>query len=363
LKWLKPKPSIGVTSFQRLKSAWRILCGPSLEVAGKSQVIWARDNQSLVFATGGTKPSSGKIRILDFQLSVGRLLRDLNCTLESMLTQAGIHSSPIQLHMLHDNPLLPASLFVQNSHIFAPLSEAITRCVDALSFRRSRTWLRNEQRCLELIAVLIPLTCGIPPRSFQALDFRFASTLTRLRNLFHLDGCPVLAWPKSKSGNRTHQLTLWMLPEPLAGPIYLYLGVIRPASVPALLKLQRQLTPVYWTHLFVHTNRPTSLWSADHMKTVLQKNTSANFDFPLHLATLRQIMTAIYRQHFPHLMEQPESADLSKTSVANATAGHTDATSIRNYGRTQLANVWCTSDVNIALHFQVSQSWHSMLFA
>jgi hypothetical protein len=73
------------------------------------------------------------------------------------------------------------------------------------------------------------------------------------RNLFIIEGCPVLAYPKAKHWWRTHQASLWALPHEVAVPIYLLLGILRPVKIQIIHHLRARVCPQMQTHFFVQT--------------------------------------------------------------------------------------------------------------
>jgi hypothetical protein len=126
--------------------------------------------------------------------------------------------------------------------LFNPLITQTWKHLRTQPKRKLEHWLELEQKTLEDIAAAITLTSGIPPRAFQEAQFQYASTAQTKHNLFIMDNHPVIGWAKAKQGSHMHQATLWALPQALAKPLYIYLGVIWPDTLQVLNQVSRAVT-------------------------------------------------------------------------------------------------------------------------
>jgi hypothetical protein len=66
------------------------------------------------------------------------------------------------------------------------------------------------------------------------------ANLHQMENI--MDNHPVIGWAKAKQGSHMHQATLWALPQALAKPLYIYLGVIWPDTLQVLNQVSRAVT-------------------------------------------------------------------------------------------------------------------------
>ncbi|KAF8874663.1 hypothetical protein BD779DRAFT_1678632 [Infundibulicybe gibba] len=174
----------------------------------------------------------------------------------------------------------------------------------------------------------------------------------------------IIGWPKSKTHTRTHQACLWAFPPHVSETLLLYLGIIRPVSIKLCNALGQQPRHSLDTHIFVSNSPPKpgdkDGWSPEFTTMVLRTLSTKHSDIslPLDSARLRQIMTAIFRKHFPRLALTPSKA----TSYVDMQGDHTGTTSDRNYG-IHLGPVTGLhiSDTAVDVYLEISQVWHATL--
>jgi len=202
-------------------------------------------------------------------------------------------------------------------------------------------WLDLEENLLKCLLCMICLTSGIPARSFQIADFRYTSSADAKRNLYILKSTVVIAWPQSKSFNRTIQAAVWALPAVLGEALLLYLGVIRRMSITFTKAVGRVPAEQMHTHFFVtapsvagekRVNQP--IWTGSQINRVL-KTTLASSPLKAGLtpSMLRHVCTAIYKKHFPQMINPNQKNTFMKevTSIVNQQGDHNQLTSNGNY--------------------------------
>ena len=262
---------------------------------------------------------------------------------------------------LKDHPKRVEGVFEQNAAVFEDLVQKVydglmkdeeerfrishmndrRRRVLATKNEGHQKWLDLEENLLKHLLCTICLTSGIPPRSFQLADFRYTSSADAKRNLYILKSTVVIGWPRSKSFNRTIQAALWALPSVLGEALLLYLGVIRRVSITFTKAIGRVPAVQTLTHFFVtapsvagekRVNQP--IWTGSQINRVLKTTlASSPLEAELTPSILRHVCTAIYKTHFPQMINPNERNTFMKeiTSIVNRQGDHNQLTVNQNY--------------------------------
>jgi hypothetical protein len=161
------------------------------------------------------------------------------------------------------------------------------------------------------------------------------------RNIFHVSGLPILAWPKSKgTWRRGTQTSLWVLPHALRLPLYTYIAVIRQVQIKLMKELKRN-TSLHQTHLFVHStgHKATNMmWTTAHLNGTVSepKYLKCGFKYALDDRHMRQLAKSVVAQHLPYLLisrEAPSQAGTLAASGFTSQGGHKGDTQETHYGR------------------------------
>ena len=174
LEWLisevKADECGSITSFQRVKSTWKALYRPGMEVTSLATVSWADNGHSFVYSPSGLNGCSGRISIQDFRDMVHQLFTELKDALVDLLGPFTDSFPRIKAGDFVDQVSSPLSVFCQNPHLFEPILEPVQLHVLNLNQKDAKKWIAKQQNVLELIAVIFLLTCSILPWAFQVID-------------------------------------------------------------------------------------------------------------------------------------------------------------------------------------------------
>jgi hypothetical protein len=251
------------TPFNRMKAIWK----EAAAVTDSSKTIfrWARNGQSVSMSCPrkGNQQIQMHNLIAVIQSSVCCLCEKLDALIPS---SAGISLTDVQASIdgLGDDAESGKSfLFSESgSEVFSPLVERLYNALHPELHNENGKpdeeaidlWLTKEQDLLGALAFAFSWNSGYPPRAFQTLDSRFNEVGSQKRNIYHISGLPVFAWPKSKGiWRRGTQTSLWVLPHAMGLPLYLYIAVIRQVQIKLMKELGRN-TSLHRTKLFVYSS-------------------------------------------------------------------------------------------------------------
>jgi hypothetical protein len=283
----------------------------------KSSVLCLREKLDLLI------PHSAGISLADVQAGVDDLIDDPSSETSFLFSKSGTALF---------SPLVDKLYNALHTEFHDEDGTPNTECID--------DWFRKEQDLLGSLSFAISWTSGYPARAFQLLDTRFKWDGSLPRNIFHVSGLPVLAWPKSKGvWRRGTQTSLWVLPHAVALPLYVYIAVIRQVQVKLMKELKRD-TSLHDKYLFVHSTVSKSsdaLWTTAHLNgTIFKPKFPASFNLKYFLDDrhLRQLAKSIVAQHLPNLLLSREAAPTSGVlSGFTAQGGHKNNTQEAHYGR------------------------------
>ncbi|KAF8957689.1 hypothetical protein BDZ97DRAFT_1844762 [Flammula alnicola] len=270
----------------------------------------------------------------------------------------------IDVKKLTDNLAFTNSVIDQNPDKFKPWEDRVYGLLKGKSEREIEKWHREEETLLEHILGAIALTSGLLARGFQMADFQYNSLPMAKRNLFIFRGTVVIGWPKSKSFSKMVQDSLWALPPDLGEHLLLYLGVIRPVSIKLTIQRNRSPNRFAGTHIFVSApgkngGNARQAWNGPRIDNVLRSKTESMLGLRLSSGMLRQLITAIFREHLADLIDDPTK---KTTSIANLQADHSQNTGNMQYGKTTASGIALRqSDEDMMRFVKVSQSWQALL--
>ncbi len=330
------------------------------EVSSRTRTEW-RDYGHTLFYSDPSCPKPHEIRLENFLSMVQQLIRNAQDTYASFLPQ-GFTPPAIDTSKLNDNGSLGQSIFEQepNDAIFAPLADVF---YGAIISRGSEDFHQQEQILLEALLFAISVTIGIPPRAFQLarLLYKASQDKSHKRNLYIKKGVVVLGWVRSKARTRIYQPSLWALPTELGKLLLIYLGVIRPTSIKLLQDKGLHIHEESQTHIFTFMRFPKSkscAWTTTHVNAILGAATKAKIDIALPPARLRQLMTAIYRHHFPTFIcaiPFPTLIDYNQGAATHTVRGDGVQCDFN------LGSSLTLSDELVSSYIGVSQVWQGVL--
>lgn len=361
------------TPFNRMKAIW-FEAGPAAHAgASRTMFNWQQNGQSV----GMSCPRKGSqtIQMRDLTSLVKSSVSCLDEKLASLIPQsAGISLAKVQASIdeLTDDPSSKVSFLFSRSGsaLFLPLVNKLYNALQAElhdgdgapNAKNIDQWLEKAQDLLGSLSFAISWTSGYPARAFQLLDTRFQCDGSHPRNIFHIEGLPVLAWPKSKGiWRRGTQTSLWVLPHAMRLPLYLYIAVIRQVQLKLMKELKRD-TSLHTKYLFVHStaSKPSNaMWTTAHLNsTVCKPKFPESFVFALDDRHMRQLAKSIVAQHLPGLLLSREAASTAGALDGfTRQGGHNNATQEAHYGRINvpLGMSW----IELRNCFASSQVWQA----
>ncbi|PPQ71435.1 hypothetical protein CVT26_011132 [Gymnopilus dilepis] len=368
------------TAFQRMKSAWLVVWKLAVREMSSTQVH--PDQPGLVFVYRSLHCPDHRIALHDIKLLATSFIDRARAHFVKLLP-SGLDPEAFvapALSDLRDNLQKTTSIFGQNEDKFAPLRMMLYNALmdeKEEKFRITQSssnsrifneagidrWQGQENVVAEEIMGGLVWTMGMPGRAFQIAALCFGSSRDGKRNVFKIKGHLVIGWPKAKSFNHRSQASLWALLPELADLILLMFGVVRPVSLQLTEYLRRKPSIHATTHMFVTPPTKTGggvqlCWSSARIDRLLKSRSSAFLGIDLSAAKLRQLVTAIYRKHFPDIINRGTTT----TSAANVQAGHTQSTFDMNYGLIvgPLFNLTLT-DNTVDQFMDVSHCWQALL--
>lgn len=365
MKWIDCRSQskhLAATAFSKIKLLWLIIHPYSIRVGGTTRVQWVDQGQTLLYSDPGSRQPF-RIRLSSF-LDMIRQLVDNAKNLYASFLPPGYHSPTMNVSDLTDNGLLGQSIFAQPSNraIFTPLAVAFYDAAIADSTRSRQEFHRQEQELLQGLLIAVSMTIGIPPRAFQLAGMLYEASDTngQKRSLYIKKGVVVLGWARAaKSLRSIYQASFWALPGDLGKIILNYLGVIRPASIKLLQSRNMDVHKDLNTHIFAFTTSlksKSSAWPGTHISAILKAATGSKINFEMSPARLRQLMTAVYRKHFPAYIQVTPFPTLIYYK-----AGHTTHAAPNNAFHDFFGSRVVTSDESVSRHIGVSQVWQGVL--
>lgn len=338
------------------------------------------DEAGLVFAYSTRRVDRQKINFIDVKSLVKSLITKGKKELLDLLpSELDAEELDLRVSDLKDNMAFTESIFQQNNAAFKPLVDKVfshlkEKGEESYQLAKERietkeglkdevwlNWLNSEEELLKYIMGGISLSTGIPGRSFQMADFRYASSKQGKRNLFICKSNVVIGFPRSKSFSRAIQDSLWALPPGLSQTVILYLGVIRPVSIHLMKLLRRKPNYLAQTYIFTSASSGNNNASARSRKfnAVIQSQTHSGLKIRLSVGALRHLITSIIRKHLNDLID---SVNSTTTSIANQQADRTQKAGNNGYGQNagSLTGLGL-SDAHVDRFIECSHGWQALL--
>lgn len=324
----------------------------AVQVKGNTRIEWSDYGHTFSYSDPRYRQPF-QISLSTFVITVQQLVANARDLYKSFLPQ-GYEPPSVDISILRDNGLLGQSVFGQESNrgIFTPFVESLYNAVLCDTQRTRQEFHSQEQKLLQAILVSVSMTIGVPPRAFQLAGMLYKADEDDCykRNLYIRKGIVLLGWARSKSFQSIYQASLWALPADLGELILYYLGVIRPTSIKLLQRNNVGIHKDLYTSIFVFSKSlksKRSTWSTTHVNSILKAATGQKINLELSLPRLRQLMTAIYRKHFPAFIQ----ATPFKTLIAYGGGHPTLANGFHNFFGTRI-NI---SDESVSRYIEVSQ--------
>jgi hypothetical protein len=358
----------------RIYSWWRQAQPVAFAEPGRVKVDWSLDGQSMTFSWGHIQ---SKLITLDqlrrnvitdaeeMQKTCIALVPDmdtLNFQLSDILDAPASSQSPFD----HDGNKAIFEPYIKQVRAALRQSDAMPKdfvwnSADRFSNSGGRKFLNKTQKLLRQILVQFYLTCGVPPRAWQAAGFCFRTSAQNERNLRIIDQKYVtLSNPKAKQRDRTISHSFWALPPHLGKLLVFYLGVYRPIEIEILNGLGLSSSS-YETHIFVNAPTPRLGLAYSPVQghnfvyspTNVNEHLNASQVLGMEARALRHVFTAILERHFPRL-----SSDIQESAI---TAQGQHSTGVRNqhYARDQVQRSTGLSSTSNFRQLAVSHSLHT----
>lgn len=187
----------------------------------------------------------------------------------------------------------------------APAGENADQCL--------RSWLAEEQKALEFLAVVLCLASGVSFRGWQLSSIRFDCSGHHNRNLWIVDGRVLVSHPKAKQWTHKYAPTLLAFPLAISSVIAYYTAIIRPTACLVLKHLgidDLLHSTLLWSDPIPSEHQSTRRcpilpWSGQDISFRLKNFTKMEMGTPLTPMLARQISQAVIRDKFPQLFNQP----------------------------------------------------------
>ncbi len=363
MKWIECRSQSkhrAATAFSKIKQLWLIIHPYSTQVNGNTRTIWMDQGHTLLYSDPGCQRPF-RIKLTSFLVMVRQLVDNVKDLYRSFLPP-GYEPPTMNISDLTDNGSLGQSIFEQptNHAIFTPLADAFYNAAIADSTRSCQEFHHQEQKLLQALLAAVSVTVGIPPRAFQLAGMLYKASKVNChkRSLYIKKGVVILGWARaSKSLKSVYQASFWALPGDLGKIILNYLGIIRPASIKLLQSESMDVPDSLNTHIFAFTKGPklkSSAWPSTHISTILKAATGSKIGLETSPARLRQLMTAVFRKHFPAFIQATPFQTLIHY------AGHAIQTP-KNMFHVFFGSKVSVSDESVSHHIMVSQVWQGVL--
>lgn len=372
--WVEYKPNkpggILDTPFSRLKSAWVQVNPEGFLVHGSWIGTWSPEGDKIEFSRIGKQLQS--LYMDDYRCHTLGLAEKLLAGLSKLLPE-GMPLPQIPSQTLDDHSLYSQSFLdsAKSQKLFLPLFQKFEMemlkspggLIEAngpesysLGIEKLKAWLKMEHKFQQLLlATLLVTGGGVPPRQLTIEDCRIRKTQSSERNIFIMGGNLTWAWGKTKGIGQKHG-SLWSYPPQVAGPVYYYLGVIRPFTIKALRKFGRN-TQRLETYLFAGSDSPNHTWCSSYTNSAIQEHLSLPLKLTLSIYDLRQLGQAIRDRHCLPIPQKPG------LSTVNQMADHNYWTGDKNYGLDNRSNISLPnrSRSDITNMLSASKTYHSWL--
>ncbi|MBA3789561.1 hypothetical protein H0X32_04210 [Patescibacteria group bacterium] len=212
-------------------------------------------------------------------------------------------------------------------------------------------WLQMAKKFLELLACVIHITGGGPPRAEEGVTFAIKNCNGKMRNIFVHGKHVVFVGQYHKSQNimLRYKLIARLLPEKVSELVLQYLYIIRPIEN-VLLRVLGENTANAETFFYSSKNK---IWTGERYRKVFARTTDAYLKEGLGIQEWRHASVTIMRDHG---IECPEEEGEKYT---NLQTGHVGATA-HAYGRTESYFTTLTSSECLG-YFKNSKAWHVFL--
>lgn len=374
--WIDHKPEDSLdTPFSRLKSAWVQVNPEGFMVHGSWAGTWSPEGDKIEFSRIGKKPQS--LHLENYRWHILGLVKKLLAGLTSLLPE-GMSLPQISSLTLEDHPLHSQSFLdsPQSQKLFLPLfqkfekemfrsSEGLTEAnglkPHSLNIEKLKAWLKRECKFQQLLlATLLTTGGGIPPRQLTIEDCRIRRNQSSERNIFIMGGNLTWAWGKQKGIGQKHGC-LWSYPPQVAGPVFYYLGVVRPFTIKVLQKFGKS-TQWLETNLFARSDSSDHTWYSSYTNSAIQEHLSLPLKLTLNIHDLRQLGQAIMNRHCLPTSQQPGP------SIVNQMADHSNWTANKHYGRDDTSNISLPNQSHLDITDMLSASktyhfWLGFVFA
>ena len=248
-----------------------------------------------------------------------------------------------------------------NQAFLHPLSQKLMDALHKKGLLTGSWMFSRSQAFLSSLLVITYLTTGVPPRAFQAADFRYTASGKQGRAFRLIDGVHgAFVNPKTFASKTVERVrvdnALWLLPPQVTLTLLLYLGVFRP--VEGAISIQTfppdHVAPLR-THIFCSPERRAAsiIWSPDNVEECLKRNS------PLGVEAYAQclIYSKILHQLFKAQVETMQDGIL-----LNKQSQHAPRTSVQHYAVERLQNVTGLQYTTRERQMRIGQEFHAFFY-
>ncbi|KIL55277.1 hypothetical protein M378DRAFT_18075 [Amanita muscaria Koide BX008] len=258
-----------------------------------------------------------------------------------------------------------------NHAVLQPLQAKLRQALGVEQARKgtsSREVFERSQEYLASLLVCIYTMTAVPPRTFQAVDFRYASDAQALvRNFRLVEGSQgVFVNPKQfrhsgkRAGTGCRDNRLWLLPPQVTLSLILYLGLIRPVEL-ALAERDSRFhanhpsLQAMKTHVFCNPERraTSKVWSADDAEALLKLRSPLAMEGQAH----RLVYAEMIDRYFPHILDRMEG-----TRVLDNQSQHSSRTAAHHYAVERLQSASGLHFTAREKHMVICQAMHAFMY-
>ncbi|EDR05385.1 uncharacterized protein LACBIDRAFT_303348 [Laccaria bicolor S238N-H82] len=301
------------TPFSRIHRVWGKLHGTTLDQPGSLHFSSLGDGFTWDFQRHQQEPRSVDMR--KWALACRLAMDGFQASVKWLsLESKEIHSIKIEDNKLRDAPHRQTSNLerttVAQRDIFSRiLANATDKGGDVGQHLKS--WLAEEQKAIEFLAIILCLAGGVSFRGWQLSPILFDCSGDRDRNLWIVDGYVLVSHPKAKQRTQKQAPTFLAFPSAISSDIACYIAIIRPTACMVLKHLEiddPHHSVVLWSDPIppvpkISRRCPIISWSGQDISHRLQKFTMREIGTPISPMLARQISQAVIRDKFPRLFD------------------------------------------------------------
>jgi hypothetical protein len=363
-----------------MKALWNSAAHVARDEPSSVEFDVSTDGQTLITYDGTSSPQY--VSINDWGVVTAQVFSRLQDAVDALLPE-GFTCADFPLQKLRDDFSLGESVFKQpqnggvidtlygsiKTKLLAPgepRHKLFTAGSTSICPEAADKWLSLEQEALGLSASGFGLSGGIPPRSFQFKGLLFDSTNDDWRNLFLVEGIPILGRPLAKQMDLKRHMNLWAIAVGMRRPFTFLVGIIRRLGTEILAKIGKEV-PHYSSEIWVHHSRLRRntepwRWNGTDVDRHIEKSAGA-LSRKICCRALRQWTTAAFRTHLPQLFLAVFHSQGGLTSYNRCGRLRDIPTNALKIAKEQGSLQMAISEIWQAIHRlgPVDEFWHDLL--